>query len=474
MRKRKAGNQKGSVLVMVAFALIPLIGVTALAVDLGRAYMYRARLQNIADLASLAAVKAYANSDRTSPNSPVYVRDVVKQTAQMNPIPGQSGDATIIDADIITGTYDVNAKTFTNKAFSDVSVNAVQVSIEQGANGNLPLSFSFGRVLGVNEMNLEATSTSMVGERIIVLAVDMSSSMAYGRNENEGYKRLSRCLAPGIPPPYNDDARRYFSGPNALPQMAFDATACLGGLPQPAYDVFDISLPGLLNNEIFQSSYRLSFIDYGNDATVRVPMAFENKVQAQTEFTETVIYWDQLLAGGPAAFNAAKINVGGPNPPATGYTNIPDALEEAILQISLANVNLGSKSSNLIILISDGVPNCVKGYEPVCNNNAEYKTASKAADMELANQASAGGTTILAIYIGTPPPVCPEGMTQDDCDDLFNAWEAENNEGYSHMREVAEATPNGKAFFVSSVGEMNAVLQRTVLAKPPFVNVPVG
>ena len=47
-------RQRGAVAVMTALCLTALVGITALAVDLGRAWVVRNELQNAADAAALA------------------------------------------------------------------------------------------------------------------------------------------------------------------------------------------------------------------------------------------------------------------------------------------------------------------------------------------------------------------------------------------------------------------------------------
>lgn len=52
---RYIGNQKGSVMIMVAIVLVVLVGITALVVDGGSRYLTKSKLQNAADAAALAA-----------------------------------------------------------------------------------------------------------------------------------------------------------------------------------------------------------------------------------------------------------------------------------------------------------------------------------------------------------------------------------------------------------------------------------
>ena len=56
-RRRRPAGEHGAVSVLVALLMVPLIGFTALAVDIGHVYAQRARLQTAADAAALAVAQ---------------------------------------------------------------------------------------------------------------------------------------------------------------------------------------------------------------------------------------------------------------------------------------------------------------------------------------------------------------------------------------------------------------------------------
>lgn len=71
MRKK----EEGAVLVLVAVLLTVLLGLTALAVDLGLAYFQRQRLQNACDAAALAAATALPNETKAKQLAYEYMRE---------------------------------------------------------------------------------------------------------------------------------------------------------------------------------------------------------------------------------------------------------------------------------------------------------------------------------------------------------------------------------------------------------------
>jgi Flp pilus assembly protein TadG len=66
--KRLAGNQAGNVMAMVAAAILPIAALIGGGLDMSRAYMVRARMQQACDAAALAGRRAMTTSTMTSDN----------------------------------------------------------------------------------------------------------------------------------------------------------------------------------------------------------------------------------------------------------------------------------------------------------------------------------------------------------------------------------------------------------------------
>src|SRR4051812_8222288 len=56
--RRFRSDERGGIFVMAALAMIALLGVAGIALDMGRIYIERARLSNVADAGALAAVRS--------------------------------------------------------------------------------------------------------------------------------------------------------------------------------------------------------------------------------------------------------------------------------------------------------------------------------------------------------------------------------------------------------------------------------
>lgn len=71
-RVRLRGRRPGAVLVMVALSLVGLVGVVALAIDLGMLFSARAEAQRIADAAALAGASAFIDHDPETEAAEAY------------------------------------------------------------------------------------------------------------------------------------------------------------------------------------------------------------------------------------------------------------------------------------------------------------------------------------------------------------------------------------------------------------------
>lgn len=63
MKQRKSNSERGQALILIVFAIIGLVGLTALTVDGGLAYSDRRRAQNAADTAAFAAGRSFIKAD---------------------------------------------------------------------------------------------------------------------------------------------------------------------------------------------------------------------------------------------------------------------------------------------------------------------------------------------------------------------------------------------------------------------------
>jgi len=153
---RSFGSERGSVLVIVGFAMVGLLAVSALAIDLANFYMARAQAQRAADAGALAGAKAFVITGCTTggctSNAPMELlgRQQAEAAGDHNYIAGQS--ASIQDSDVtfkyptpqepeITVTARRNVPTLFAKIFG---ITTVKVSASATAEAYNPGSDTTG------------------------------------------------------------------------------------------------------------------------------------------------------------------------------------------------------------------------------------------------------------------------------------------------------------------------------------------
>jgi len=158
-------GQQGAVLVMVVLCLILLIGIVALAVDVGYMYTTRNELQNVADAAALAGARylgeTYSTLDVSQMGIYGFDEDVVEtaiDTAASNNtaanesilIDKDNGDIKVGLWDVAQSTDDVYSETFTGP-------DAVRVVARRDNVKNTPITTFLAGVFNVNTANITST-----------------------------------------------------------------------------------------------------------------------------------------------------------------------------------------------------------------------------------------------------------------------------------------------------------------------------
>jgi hypothetical protein len=149
-RKRE---DRGSTLLIVAGAMTLLLGIAALAIDLVSFYTVRAEAQRAADAAALAGAKAFITSGCTtaaggcvaSGPQEALARQQAEAVGNVNLVAGQA--ANIQDADI---------------AFSYPNAEEPQIAVvaARDTNHNNPLPTIFGKIFGIQTVNVSVSATA--------------------------------------------------------------------------------------------------------------------------------------------------------------------------------------------------------------------------------------------------------------------------------------------------------------------------
>jgi len=159
--------RRAVVLLLTAVMMVVMLGVIAFAVDLGYIVLVRGQLQAAADAAAMAAAASMGGTATEG-------RTAATEFAGYNKAAGRN--VTIGAGDVVFGTWDASARTFTASSDPNSFGNAVKVvaRIGDSTGGN---SLFFGRIFGRNTFDVEASAIAMGNPRDIAFVIDLSGSM---------------------------------------------------------------------------------------------------------------------------------------------------------------------------------------------------------------------------------------------------------------------------------------------------------
>ncbi|HWA98345.1 MAG TPA: pilus assembly protein TadG-related protein [Pirellulales bacterium] len=163
-------RRRGTVLPLVAIALIPVLGFLALSIDLGLIAIARTQSQNAADNAAIAAVRTLdgsttGNTSRATSNA--------QQAGTLSAVLGQSIKSSEMTITHGSYHYDTTSQAFSAQ-FPPVSpdiYNLTQVVVAPARAG------FFSRVFGLTSFNISATAQAAYRPRDVAIVLDFSGSM---------------------------------------------------------------------------------------------------------------------------------------------------------------------------------------------------------------------------------------------------------------------------------------------------------
>jgi hypothetical protein len=153
--------QRGAVAIMIAFALVVMLGMGAFAIDIGRWLVVKNELQNGSDTTALAGAGHLFPPVAGAPNWPTGVQRG-KAAISLNAAENQS----LATGAVIPGWWDFSNRTFdpdTARAPGANDLPAIRANIAKRDGENAgPVAMLFGRLFGVDEINSAATATAVV------------------------------------------------------------------------------------------------------------------------------------------------------------------------------------------------------------------------------------------------------------------------------------------------------------------------
>ena len=140
-------DERGSLLPIIAGAIIAVFGLGGLAIDMGRMYDLQNQLQVTADVSALAAAMVLPDATAS--------RDAANSFAAKNMATADDKDV-LADSDILVGNWNTSTRTFT----VGWTANAVRVTTRRATANANPVETYFAPVIGINQANISATATA--------------------------------------------------------------------------------------------------------------------------------------------------------------------------------------------------------------------------------------------------------------------------------------------------------------------------
>jgi hypothetical protein len=160
--KARSWLQRGIVMPLAAISLLSLLGIAALAIDVGYLFVVRNELQNAADSAALAGAGALVPYTGT-PATPNWANAeaLANNTISLN----RAVNADLVNGQVATGYWDItgNSTELNNGSPVANDLPAVMVTIQRAAGNNGgPVNAFFAQVLGINTFNVPARGVAVI------------------------------------------------------------------------------------------------------------------------------------------------------------------------------------------------------------------------------------------------------------------------------------------------------------------------
>lgn len=139
--RRLAADDRGSVLGFTAIAFLGILGMLALAIDLGMLFEARGQAQRAADAAALAGAAALVDWGNDPAVEPT-VYEYAKAYADANPVRGEL--ASVEPSDVVVDWDDWY----------------VTVTVHRTTERENPVATLFGRIIGINEVDVTAVASA--------------------------------------------------------------------------------------------------------------------------------------------------------------------------------------------------------------------------------------------------------------------------------------------------------------------------
>lgn len=250
-RNRK--GRRGAAAVFVAVSVTALVGVAALAIDVGVLYNARSELQRAADASALAGAEKLLDLDRLKGTGMGNVADDLAAAAQeartfasrnkiLNVNPG------VLDSDITIGFLRNPSNLSEPIDTSDPSLfNTVQIKLRRDSSSNGSISLFFGRIFGLQSKDMSSQAAATYSDGVIGYKVTDKSGNAdllpLALHVNAWRNLINRAGTVYDNYSYDNDSKTVSGGSDGVPELNLYPGAGPTQLPPGNYGTVDIGNP---------------------------------------------------------------------------------------------------------------------------------------------------------------------------------------------------------------------------------------
>lgn len=245
-------RRRGAATVVTAVSITVLIGMAALAIDVGMLYSTRTELQRTADAAAIAAASQLLDKDRLMGNPSDMTEEIAAALAEARRCAGlnqvlKSGPS-VSAADVVVGRLDNPADLTEPLNTSNLALaNSVQVTIRRDDSMNGPVSLFFAQIFGLETKALVATATGTFHDRVVGYRVTEQTGNAQllplALHVNAWNNLLARVGTVVDKYAYCEETGTVWAGADGIPELNLFPGSGTWQLPPGNFGTVDITDP---------------------------------------------------------------------------------------------------------------------------------------------------------------------------------------------------------------------------------------
>ena len=288
---KRVTKRRGAVAAFSIVAMVPLLGMTAIALDVGMLYVAHTEAQSSSDAASLAGAWELLNDDRIMGDAAMdavltATRQEAQQLAGMNLVLRHSptldlntGNAP--DGDVVIGQLSNLTNMNESLNFGVPSqFNTVVVRVQRDSESNGPVTLWFANALGIDTADLRTVSVAAFEPGIVGFRIDdpnqTSGLLPFTLHEDPWLSLVNDMLTNGGNYPdsftFDESSGLVYAGADGRPELNIYPGSGIDQLPAGNFGTIDIGSPSNSTSDIarqvLQGVYQDDLSYFGGEFTL--------------------------------------------------------------------------------------------------------------------------------------------------------------------------------------------------------------